>query len=444
MTIQFWGRKFLLGISFFFFFSIVLFGQENNSFTLKGKVVDEKSGEIIIGANIYNRLFDIGTSTDRKGKFELEVSQLPVYLEVSYVGYNDLEIRISKITKEAVTVFLKPASGELPTAVVSATRETTEILEKKDRILDFEFFGQNTLLLIKNLKEKKERLELRNSEDEVLDSYIVEGINGAKKFHKTCLGSIDVINGKKVFPVVMEDDIILGFGEPVDFHTYHWEVMKCEVATRENVYYQLYNYYGQHISYHLFEKDLDTNYVFATVQNEEQIRLLFDDMVPLILTDTYGNDMMIDSWEELKKVRDMQEDLDGKMQFFYQPIYAPIFAKNDELVLFDCFSGEINFYKKNGECIRSVDIGFQTEKKWEDEIVQDIGNENFYVVFSTQTGKAISEINLMNGELKEPIYFNSNNFDKIEIKDGFAYFLENDVDPIFNYSINVLKKVKID
>ena len=421
-----------------------LIGQINVPFMLKGKVVDAKTKELIIGANIYNRHFDIGASSDKQGYFEIEIEQLPAFLEVTYVGYEHLEIRISKLTKEPITIFLNPSTGELPTAVVSATRKANEILEKKDRILDFEFFGENILLLIRDEKMGKERLELRDGNDEVVDSYILEKMGNKKTFHKTCLGSVDIINGKKVYPVVMEEDIILGLGEAVGFHKYDWEVMKCKLANDENVYYQIYSYYGQRIRYHLFGKDRNTNYVFTEIYDEEKIRLLYEDMLPLLLADKYGNDMTVDTPERMEQIRNDQEELDGKMQFFYQPIYAPLFQQQNELVLFDCFNGEIKFYNKNGNPLRSIEIAFYKKEGWNKEIIQDAETEKFYSLFSTKTGKAVCEINIRTGKLKELVYFNSNSLNKLELKNGQLYFLENNLDPVFNHSVNVLKKVKVD
>ena len=420
-----------------------LVAQENISFVLKGKILDEETKEIIIGANIYNRYFDEGTSSDNKGTFKLKIEQMPVFLEVSYVGYEDTQIRIEEIKKEPITIFLKSSVRELPSAVVSATRPTDELLDKKDRIIDFEFYGENLFLLIKNLNTKEERLELRNTKNDVIDTTPLEKLNGKKRFHKNCLGSVNLINGKNVFPIAMEEDIILGLSKPMAFHTYDWEVMKCVLANRQNVYYQLFTNYGKEVLYHLFEKDRDTNYVFTSVYDEVQINLFYEDMVPLMMADESTNTAEITDPNLLSNLRDKQETLDARMQFFYQPIYAPLFQFEKELILFDHFNGFIKFFDEAGTFHESVKISFQTKKNWDEKIIQDESTGNFYTFFSTKTGKSICKINIERGTLEEPVYINTAGTDKVLIKSGKLYFLEQGMDPVFNYSINILKKVSL-
>jgi TonB-linked SusC/RagA family outer membrane protein len=98
---------------FFILFSAVswscvrpVMAQDNA--TIRGKVVDKRSGETIIGANV---LFkdggaNAGTVTDFDGLFDLKVNSVPTTIVVSYIGYRPQEIDIYEISSETLVVSL--------------------------------------------------------------------------------------------------------------------------------------------------------------------------------------------------------------------------------------------------------------------------------------------------------------------------------------------------
>lgn len=74
--------------------------------TLRGKVTDQNTGEPLIGANvIYKNNRDIGTTTDFDGTFELKVPSVPAVLNVSYIGYAELDYEV-KTASEKINIRL--------------------------------------------------------------------------------------------------------------------------------------------------------------------------------------------------------------------------------------------------------------------------------------------------------------------------------------------------
>ena len=89
--------------------------SSDSQITLKGKVSDQSNGEALIGANVIlksNR--EIGTTTDFDGTFELKVPSLPAILNVSYIGYAELDYEVKtaneriniKLGEDAITIDL--------------------------------------------------------------------------------------------------------------------------------------------------------------------------------------------------------------------------------------------------------------------------------------------------------------------------------------------------
>ncbi|MBK9566681.1 MAG: TonB-dependent receptor [Saprospiraceae bacterium] len=93
-------NKSLLNFFFFIVLSIVsnqLFGQ----ITIKGEVLDEGTGEPLIGANVVLKNDPTkGTVTDFDGSFELKVDQLPCTLNISYIGYTAKDFEVTSSSQK--------------------------------------------------------------------------------------------------------------------------------------------------------------------------------------------------------------------------------------------------------------------------------------------------------------------------------------------------------
>ncbi|HEY9705045.1 MAG TPA: carboxypeptidase-like regulatory domain-containing protein, partial [Allocoleopsis sp.] len=77
----------------FVFFKINTAFSQN--FTLSGYVKDLRSGETLIGVNIYNKAqTGQGASTNTYGFYSLTLPKGSYTFKVSYVGYADREIKV--------------------------------------------------------------------------------------------------------------------------------------------------------------------------------------------------------------------------------------------------------------------------------------------------------------------------------------------------------------
>ncbi|MDR3339369.1 MAG: SusC/RagA family TonB-linked outer membrane protein [Candidatus Symbiothrix sp.] len=100
------------------FFSSPVFAQQNT--TIRGKVIDERTEEAIIGANISlkSEKGNQGISSDTNGNFELKVSSLPTTIVVSYLGYKPQEIDIYEKTEERINIPLLEDFNRLNEVVI--------------------------------------------------------------------------------------------------------------------------------------------------------------------------------------------------------------------------------------------------------------------------------------------------------------------------------------
>lgn len=88
---------------------------------LSGFVRDKQTGEALIGANVWERNQNIGTTTDNRGYFNLKVNT-PCVLTISYIGYKTQNFTIGTLKDSLLNIKLE-AENNLTEVTVTAIRE---------------------------------------------------------------------------------------------------------------------------------------------------------------------------------------------------------------------------------------------------------------------------------------------------------------------------------
>jgi iron complex outermembrane receptor protein len=111
-------------IFFLFLFASILANAQ--TFTLKGKVVDENN-ESLPGATILVKESTNGTSTDFDGKFQLNLIKGDYTIQVSFIGYKTVSKEISLTKNDEIEFVLLPNSTILEEVLVSAVRVNADV-----------------------------------------------------------------------------------------------------------------------------------------------------------------------------------------------------------------------------------------------------------------------------------------------------------------------------
>ena len=102
-------------------FMLALVSTSLGQITLKGRVIDAKSGKALIGANVRLIGTSIGIATDNKGEFILEKVPEGTYtLRASYSGYDVSSIKVNG-NKEDILFRLVATPVNLNQVVVTGT-----------------------------------------------------------------------------------------------------------------------------------------------------------------------------------------------------------------------------------------------------------------------------------------------------------------------------------
>lgn len=111
------SKKSLLPLFFFFTLTHICAQQ-----IIKGIVYDQKSKETLIGANVIVPTTGQGTMTDFDGFFQLEVAQLPVDIEVSFIGFEKKIVSVN--SSNTIKVYLGEDKLILSEVVIIDSRLT--------------------------------------------------------------------------------------------------------------------------------------------------------------------------------------------------------------------------------------------------------------------------------------------------------------------------------
>jgi CarboxypepD_reg-like domain/TonB-dependent Receptor Plug Domain len=90
--------------------------------TINGYIIDDKTGEKLIGASLYNIDTKQGTTTDNYGFYSLTFNSTILKLRISYVGYETLLIDKQIKSNENINFSLKP-NNQLQEVIIKAQKE---------------------------------------------------------------------------------------------------------------------------------------------------------------------------------------------------------------------------------------------------------------------------------------------------------------------------------
>ena len=62
------------------------------SYTIKGYITEQKTGEALLGANVFDEISALGTVTNNFGFYSITLPSKEVKLSFTYIGYNSQEI----------------------------------------------------------------------------------------------------------------------------------------------------------------------------------------------------------------------------------------------------------------------------------------------------------------------------------------------------------------
>jgi len=111
---------------------------------------------------------------------------------------------------------------------------------------------------------------------------------------------------------------------------------------------------------------------------------------------------------------------------YFEPLYAPLFASQDQVYIFDHYRDVLYRVDENAVIQDSVPIAYHKEKEarfWQEQIVFDPIQERCYAVYERLGKSYLKQINLETGSMGEPIELTFRYPERINVHNDEVYYL---------------------
>lgn len=402
-------------------------------YLIQGKVIEEDSTPI---ANCQLRIkgSDLTCFTNEKGDFKFNSystgkrSAKIIINDLRYVA-NEKTITLTT-TGGAVQVNIVLLPNELPTASVFSG---PQVVFKSDvvNVFDFEILDNHLLLLTyEKRKGHNVRLILTNLDNEILSAHSVN--DDAKKIEKDYEGKLHLISDNSVYYIALNQSVIeLQIESKTDYEKYLQPLVS---QNSDKLYFSNYAWHYPGFSYFSYDKK-DSTY--------KTLKYIEDVFMMQLYRAEYK---YVDTRTKLEAYRaELRTGIDKEIwaavwngfpnSMYYKPLYAPMFSRNDSVMIFDHYANQVYYFDKENNLLDSVAINYHLGKEandWKKLLLMDDVTKKIYNVFEhngiyslvelNQEGKAIKTITLKHkypGKIKVhggAVYFNYRPFESAQNK----------------------------
>ncbi len=220
------------------------------SANLKGRVIDGKTGELLVGAVVFIDKLSKGTSTNLNGEFQMELPAGDHQIQLSYVGFESANIKIRLIEDGTAEfelyeeshsigeVTVMGAESDLPRAQMSMVQLSSRELEQLPALMG-EVDVLKGLTLLAGVQTASELSSGFNVRGGNTDQNLIL-VNGSPVFNSSHLfGFLSLIN-----PDVVEDIRVFKGGIPVKLGERVSSVMEVDFKEGNNETIRIYGGIG--------------------------------------------------------------------------------------------------------------------------------------------------------------------------------------------------------
>lgn len=404
---------------------------------ITGVVFDSTNEKGIPSCHVLLKGQSKGAITDSSGAYELRIktsNQRKIYLVFSHLGYQakDIRRRMSKDSASAedrhmkLDINLDPKSISLPVVSISAD-PLPEIVYASTRhgIADYEFIDDQLIILTYEKNQRKaSTLYWLDHDLQVTDSLPIPtslrviGLakDYADRVYLETQGFIYRIRlGKEESQLIKMDrddyaDNIAPVLDSTGNMIYFTTLIDCFPA---------FDYYG-------YDRTDSTYHHIVSIADDFMMKLCRAEYKYLSTRDKLRMFRMeLETGIEKEVLTCIKSYDDG---LYYQPLYAPLFMRNDSLFIFDHPSKQLKIYSKEGVPLDSVQISYHRPEvvlgnHFTEELIIDNVEGSIYALFQYPGGRhALLQIDTATGEIQEEINLRYRYASCIKVRAGEVYY----------------------
>jgi CarboxypepD_reg-like domain len=381
---------------------ISFFANSQSKITISGYVYDASNYQAVPNAHLSDIYSSNGSVTNKNGFFEITVSSFPVELEISHLSYTSENIKISSIKQNWDKYFLEPSCDTLRVFTLNNNKIQDLIQEKPLFVYDYIHYEDQLLVLAyRNKKMGEAEVLLMNHFGDIIHS---RSISKPKQLYRDCMGNCFLISNDVSYQILIDEDMIyLAYPMNTEEFVHIHGILEEEFS--HNYFFKSYYFRSQGLSYLAYDVTTDSITEFVNIEDEEMIASMqwggFFDNTP---SDKHFEQLIV-----------------------YKPIFAPMYASEDSLYLFNFQQNKIVVYDERLAETRNIPIDLHQNKTWKPEVYFDEVSKKAFTKFHKNGITTIKEISLIDGSLLGEYKIPGYAFiEKITVSDNYIYFLYKD------------------
>lgn len=404
-------------------FARTLFSQDA-SFKLNGKVIDNTTKLTLSSVSVQINGTLKGTTTDSNGVFDLTIQEKGALLTFSMLGYENKIIKVNSSSSDTLIVELSEIAQILSEITISSSPIENIIKSKGNNVLDYDFYGDNILLITyKNHLSKSKLILLDHSLDTLSKIDIPEEPTG---LFKDCLGYDHIVCESSIYQIDNDSSgLKLLPAEPIQ--SFEKILYPCVAEDSLNLYFSQkygsvpvggtnfhsFNSANNIINYTCINKFTKKKSNLASIADEEMVKKRQEEV----------------EYEQRKLAAGMYTHGSPEQdRLFFETVmisdvYAPLYKINNSIYIFDYVNSHILRYSSEGKLTQEIDINFHHEKHWKHQMFIDEKSGKAFAMFDGGGITELKEINLNNGKIdnsyKIPFVFVKD----IKVRDNYIYFI---------------------
>lgn len=395
-----------------------------------GIILNEETGMPVANVNLLVRNTKNGTATNLHGKFELLPGKLPVYIDITCIGYKPLTIEVGEVMKRPVEIRLKPQVRQLESITISEQKATVVYKDADYSVLDYEIMGDNLLVLIFRYQLKRSTMLLLNPDGDTLAQVLLPELP-PDKLYKDPFGNVHYFSKKGNAFQCHYDPSLDHFFFPFQTTTdsIHLMLGHFSFMLNDRLYFQedYSNGFRTNIGYYDLEKG--KRYLQAVRHDKAE-------------TDYYRDKYFFSAPSRAGDTIYRETD-ERAYDFFAQNKHKTMMVKlgSDRVAVFN-FSGDvIDIFDADWNRINEVPISFHNDQKypfiaalansffpddtwkWGGKLLKDDAFEAVYTSFKRHGEVRLCKIDVESGTLNNEFVIPFSFPEKIMVHRGQAYFL---------------------
>lgn len=411
--------------------------------SILAKVIDSNSGNGLFGATVLNLQTGEGTITDSLGIFTLDYQDSKNIVSIQYLGYFSRSFSIESLPQ---IIKMETNSEIISELTIYAERIPQDLTTDYETIKDF-VISEDRVLMISKRKGKDDVLKLADLDGKVLHIQSLPNISNVENLFTSCFGTNFLIGEYEVLQLHTSEDSIF-IVDKDSRQRFDQYIVPCLAITDEYIYQEKRSSYNQAASILAINREKQELFVFASVDDEENLeRLPYDRKYMDYANGTgplYLGVHASHSSSPAVNARAAAQWGTLLSRSFYLPVDYFFFPNGDTILLFDHEKHVLTKYSQEGENYAHYPITYSQESGWkaENNILVDLARNDIYAVHRKASESYFTRINLSNAQNEEKYKVHTPFVEKMIIHRGNLYFTNSSI--VVGKGSRILKKVELD